>query len=157
MEFKLKTGKYILLIEDNNTDKFLVTQTLKKEMWDYKEVMSENEAIEYLFCHRNVNDLPDLIVLNLTIPELNGIKLLEKIRKTRQTEFIPVVFMSAKYKSTFMADAYHFGANSLILKPNDISMLEMTINQLAFYWLVINQTASIKVTDSDKMATNGHL
>jgi len=140
-----KSTNYILLVEDNADDAELTMRALKKSNLDIPLhwVRDGAEALEYLFCqgayaHRNIHDRPKLILLDLKLPKLNGLEVLEKIKSDSRTKTIPVVMLTSSNEDKDLISAYNHHVNSYIVKPIDFDCFIDYIKQLGDYWLDIN-------------------
>ncbi len=141
-------SKLVLLIEDNTDDERLTLRALRKN-----NVMNEvivacdgQEAVDYLlaegkFVGRDVSLLPSLIILDLKLPKLSGLEVLEKIRAHASTTCVPVVVLTALEDANERRAAYEKGANSFVRKPTDPEEYSEVILQTAMYWLLLNQSA----------------
>ncbi|MEQ8188540.1 MAG: response regulator [Candidatus Eremiobacterota bacterium] len=133
--------KIILLVEDNPDDELLTLRALKKNNIMNDIVVCRNgvEAIDYLF---GENDdapvLPQLILLDLKLPKIDGLEVLRKIRSTEKTRFLPVVVLTSSKEEMDIVESYKLGANSYIQKPVDFSQFIEAVKQLELYWLVMN-------------------
>ncbi|MEQ8225181.1 MAG: response regulator [Candidatus Eremiobacterota bacterium] len=133
--------KVILLVEDNPDDELLTMRALKKNNVMNDIVVCRNgvEAIDYLFGKNdNEADLPQLILLDLKLPKIDGLEVLRKIRSTERTRFLPVVVLTSSKEERDIVESYKLGANSYIQKPVDFSQFVEAVKQLQLYWLVMN-------------------
>ena len=136
----------ILLVEDNPTDAELTLRALKKSnvinnvLW----VKDGVEALDFLFRageHANLppGRLPHLILLDIKLPRMNGIEVLEKIRSDERTKLIPVVMMTSSEEERDLVESYKRGVNSYIVKPVDFEKFTETVAEVGFYWMVMNK------------------
>ena len=135
--------KVILLVEDNPDDELLTLRALKKNNIMNDIVVCRNgvEAIDYLFgTEKNDNEigLPQLILLDLQLPKVDGLEVLKKIRSSERTRFLPVVVLTSSKEERDIVESYKLGANSYIQKPVDFSQFMESVKQLELYWLVMN-------------------
>lgn len=132
----------ILLIEDNPDDILLTTRALEKIGGNIQVDVCESglEAMEYLFETPEQHPLPDLIVLDLNLPKINGFEVLQKIRSSERTRGVPVVVLSSSREESDLRRATEYGANSFIRKPVDFVKFREVADLLARYWLEINET-----------------
>jgi len=133
--------KIILLVEDNPDDELLTLRALKKNNVMNDIVVCRNgvEAIDYLFGENDdASVLPQLILLDLKLPKIDGLEVLRKIRSTEKTRFLPVVVLTSSKEEMDIVESYKLGANSYIQKPVDFSQFIEAVKQLELYWLVMN-------------------
>ena len=137
----------ILLVEDNPDDELLTVRALKKNNLgnDVFVVRDGVQALDYLFCQneyadRDPLDLPQLILLDIKLPKLNGLEVLRAIRADQRTRHLPVVMLTSSNEDQDLIDAYAGGANSFVRKPVDFAEFSQATQQLGLYWLVLNQT-----------------
>ena len=138
--------KLILLIEDNPTDERLTLRALRKNniMNEVVVACDGAEAVDYLFGQgshegRDVRDVPALIVLDINIPKIGGLEVLQRIRADERTRLIPVVVLTSLEDPEVMRQAYAHGANSYVRKPVDAIEFTDTILNLGMYWLLLNE------------------
>lgn len=138
--------KFILLVEDNTDDELLTLRALKKNnILNKVEVVRDGaEALDFLFGTGNYSDrdtsiMPELILLDLKLPKINGHEVLAKIRKTKATSLLPVVILTTSNEDTDKLQSYANGANSFIKKPVDFDQFTEAVKQLGIYWLVLNE------------------
>ena len=137
----------ILLVEDNMGDAELTMRALKKDNLTNKLVHVKNgaEALDYIFaegtyCHRNEKNLPQIIVLDLKMPKVNGIEVLQKIKADERTRKIPVIILTSSKEDPDIDKCYSLGANSYVVKPVEFGKFVKAVNDLGLYWLMLNQT-----------------
>lgn len=140
--------KIILLVEDNPDDEALTLRALRKQNLDNEVVVARDgaEAVDYLFgtgayAGRDVNDVPEIVLLDLKLPKLNGIDVLKRIRSDERTQLIPVVILTTSSEDRDMVESYKFGANSFVRKPVDFLEFSEAVKNLGMYWLLINKQA----------------
>lgn len=138
--------KMILLVEDNADDEALTLRALKKSKIANKIVVTRDgaEALEYLFCtgqyaDRDPRDLPQVTLLDLKLPKVDGLEVLRRIRSDARTRMLPVVMLTSSKEEQDMINAYSNGANSYVRKPVDFNQFVDAIGQLGLYWLVLNE------------------
>lgn len=136
----------ILLIEDNPTDVELTVRALKKNnVLNNIHIINDGaEALNYLFRkgkyeNREVKDIPKLIILDIKLPKVNGLEILEKIKSDDVLKVIPVVVLTSSREEQDVIHSYKLGVNSYIVKPVDYNKFSESIRNLGFYWLLINQ------------------
>jgi two-component system response regulator len=140
------TDKKILLVEDNPSDVKLTQRALEKNNLLNKLVVAIDgqDALDYLFgggkySGRDVADQPSIILLDLKLPKIDGLIVLQRIRDDARTRFIPVIILTTSTEEMDLARAYELGANSYIRKPVDFKEFVGAVAQLGFYWLVLNE------------------
>jgi two-component system response regulator len=138
----------ILLVEDNAKDEALTLRALKKNNIVNDVVIARDgvEALAYLFgCGTddgaNMNVMPQLILLDLKLPKVDGLQVLEKIREDERTRRLPVVVFTSSNEEEDMIKSYDLGANSYVRKPVEFEQFLDATRQLGLYWLVLNQVA----------------
>ena len=149
----MDAGKRILVVEDNPSDEFLTLEAFHR--LDLREVVlavrDGAEALDYLFCtgtyaNRPVGDLPELILLDLTLPSLNGIEILDRIRADARTRLIPVVIFTGSDSRRDLVASYLSGANSFVQKPVSFGDYSEVLRQVWHYWSKVNTLPSTPVT-----------
>jgi two-component system response regulator len=137
--------KYILLVEDNPDDEMLTLRAFRsgKVANDVFVVHDGAEAIDFLFCtgayaDRNPTLLPELILLDLKLPKVDGLEVLQRIRSDEKTRTLPVVILTSSDEEVDILESYNRGANSYIRKPVDFEQFTEAVRQLKLYWLVLN-------------------
>jgi len=139
--------KTILLVEDNPDDEALTLRALKKNNIANKVVVTRDgvEALDYLFARgdfsqRDVSQVPEVILLDLKLPKIDGHEVLKAIRADERTSRIPVVVLTTSSEDKDIIESYDHGANSYIRKPVDFEQFMEAIKKLGMYWLVLNET-----------------
>ncbi len=139
-------SKIILLVEDNPDDVQLTLRALKKSNILNEVVVAQDgvEAIEYLFgmgkyAGRDTKILPQIILLDLKMPRMDGLEVLQRIRTDERTKLQPVVVLTTSSEDRDRVESYKLGANSYIRKPVDFSQFSEAVRQLGLYWLVLNE------------------
>ncbi|MBF0224061.1 MAG: response regulator [Desulfobacterales bacterium] len=142
----IETEKIILLVEDNPDDVFLTKRALKKSKIHNKIVVVNDgeEALEYLFGtgryqNRNKNESPQVVLLDLKLPKIDGLEVLKRMRQDERTRMLPVVILTTSKEQSDMLKGYELGANSYIRKPVNFNQFVDAVGQLALYWMVINE------------------
>lgn len=138
--------RVILLVEDNPDDVELTLRAFKKNNLKNKVVVAHDgvEALDYLFGssadkNGNGNVLPELVLLDLKLPRIGGLEVLEEIRRHEQTRYLPVVILTSSREQEDMVRGYNLGANSYIRKPVDFQQFIQAVQTLDLYWLVLNE------------------
>jgi two-component system response regulator len=130
----------ILLVEDNPDDEALALRALKKHHLanDVHVARDGAEALEYLF-DPQLDHLPQVVLLDLKLPKVDGLEVLQRIRGNERTRLLPVVILTSSREERDLVDGYRLGANSFIQKPVDFVQFTESVGQLGLYWLVLNQ------------------
>lgn len=134
----------ILLVEDNPKDEALTLRALKKSNIANRVVVARDgvEAIDYLFepgADGMHNPLPELILLDLKLPKLDGHEVLRRIRDNARTQLLPIVILTTSVEDRDRSEGYRLGANSYVRKPVDFAEFAQAVIQLGLYWLVLNE------------------
>jgi two-component system response regulator len=138
--------KTILLVEDNPDDQALALRALKKHQIANQVVTVRDgaEALDYLFAIKSAKDMPAVILLDLKLPKLSGLEVLEQIRGNEKTKLLPVVVLTSSREEEDMMQSYELGANSYVRKPVDYVEFAEAVKQLGLYWLLINDAPPLK-------------
>jgi len=143
----MTNNRFVLLVEDNADDEALTLRAFKKSRIknEITVVRDGEEAVDFLFASgkyskRNAADLPEVVLLDLKIPKLNGHQVLERIRANPATKTLPVIVLTSSNEEVDLMKSYENGANSYIVKPVDTNQFISCIEQLGLYWLVLNQS-----------------
>jgi CheY-like chemotaxis protein len=138
--------KIILLVEDNPDDVVLTERALKKSHILNKLIVTKDgaEALDYFFgtgafSDRDVSVMPEVILLDLKLPKIDGLEVLKRIRSDRRTKILPVVILTSSKEESDLITGYTLGANSYIRKPVNFNQFVEAIRQLGLYWLVLNE------------------
>jgi two-component system, response regulator len=138
--------KIILLVEDNPDDELLTLRALRKNNVLNKVVVARDgvEALDYLFgtgghSGRDTAIMPQLILLDLKLPKIDGLEVLKRLRADERTRLLPVVILTSSREEQDMLDGYGFGANSYVRKPVNFEQFVQAIEQLKLYWLILNE------------------
>jgi len=139
----------ILLVEDNLDDQALTLRAFKKNNIANEVVVADDgaQALEYLFCTgqfegRNPDNRPAIVLLDLKLPKVDGMTVLERIRADERTKLMPVVVLSSSAEHSDLLKSYQLGANSYIRKPVDFVRFVDAMRQLGSYWLELNEQPS---------------
>lgn len=137
--------KRILLVEDNPDDEALTIRALKANNLRNEIVVARDgaEAVDFLFgtgayAERDTTNQPELVLLDLNLPKLNGLEVLKKIRSDNRTQLLPVVVLTTSDEDRDRVDSYRFGANSYIGKSVNFEKFSESVRQLGLYWLSLN-------------------
>jgi len=138
--------RVILLVEDNPDDEALTMRALRKNNITNKIVVARDgvEALDYLFgtgpfAGRDTSVQPELILLDLKLPKLDGFEVLKKLREDERTSLLAVVILTSSKEQQDVVNGYGLGANSYVRKPVDFQQFVDAVLQLGLYWLVLNE------------------
>lgn len=141
----------ILLVEDNPVDELLTVRALQKSNVcnDILVARDGAEALDLLFCEgkyagRDPDILPELVLLDLKLPKVDGLDVLKRIRANDRTRLLPVVILTSSIEERDLIEGYGLGANSYIRKQVDFAQFTEAIRQLGLYWLVVNIAPPVK-------------
>jgi CheY-like chemotaxis protein len=136
----------ILLVEDNPDDVQLTLRALKQNNITNEIIIAKDgvEALDYLFgtgahAGRDTNVLPQVILLDLKLPKIDGLEVLRRLRADNQTKLLPVVILTSSNEDQDVINGYNLGANSYIRKPVDFSQFTEAVRHLGLYWLLLNE------------------
>lgn len=136
----------ILLVEDNMSDAELTIRALKKKNLTNNLIHLRNgaEALDFIFARgvyaaRDAQRFPKVILLDLKMPKINGLEVLQEIRANERTKKIPVVVLTSSNEDPDIDACYELGVNSYIVKPVDFSNFSKAVSELGFYWLLLNE------------------
>jgi DNA-binding response OmpR family regulator len=142
----MQDTRAILLVEDNPDDEALTLRALRKNNITNKVVVAHDGAIalDYLFGTgayegRDPTDLPQLVLLDLKLPKVDGFEVLKKLRADVRTALLPVVILTSSTEQQDIVHGYGLGANSYVRKPVDFEQFLEAVRQLGLYWLVLNE------------------
>jgi two-component system response regulator len=135
------TDKPILLVEDNEDDEKLTLRALKKNHILNDVVVAHDgvEALEYLFPANGTAVLPQVILLDLNLPRINGVDVLRRIRSEELTKFLPVVVLTSSKQEEDIVRSYSVGANAYVRKPVDFTEFSDAVRTLGLFWLLLNE------------------
>lgn len=136
----------ILLVEDNPNDAELAIRALRKQNLGNNLIHVEDgaEALDFIYgmgkySSRNTNNIPKVILLDLKLPKVGGIEVLQKIKNDPRTKPIPVVVLTSSAEDPDIKRCYELGANSYIVKPVQFDNFAKTIANIGLYWVVVNK------------------
>jgi len=139
--------RMLLLVEDNPDDEALTLRALKQNKISNEVVVARDgaEALDFLFCagayvNRDQHVLPEVVLLDLKLPKIDGLEVLRRLRADERTRLLPVVILTSSGEEQDLVTGYRLGANSYIRKPVDFDQFVEAVRNLGLYWLVLNQT-----------------
>jgi len=142
--------KLILLVEDSPDDEALTLRALKKNNIANQVVVARDgvEALDYLFgtgthAGRDMNVMPQVILLDLKLPKIDGFEVLRRLRAEERTKLLPVVILTTSNEEKDRLNSYGLGANSFVRKPVEFGQFIEAVGRLGLYWLLLNETAPL--------------
>lgn len=139
--------KVILLVEDNPDDRDLTLIAFREANILNQVIVTQDgeEALDYLFGRgaysgRDTRIMPQVVLLDLKLPKVDGLEVLRRIREDRRTKLLPVVILTTSKEQRDLVESYELGANSYVRKPVDFFKFVEASRQLGLYWLVLNET-----------------
>ena len=146
MKPNLNDARVILLVEDNADDEELTLRALRKNNIGNKVVVARDgeSALDILFgsgasTSPDVEILPQVVLLDLNLPKMNGLEVLRRIRADDRTRLLPVVILTSSREDEDIINGYSLGANSYVRKPVDFAQFVETVKTLGLFWLVMNE------------------
>ncbi len=145
----MKTSEFIdiLFVEDSPIDAELTLIALKEENLANNVIWLQDgaQALDFIFAegeyaHRNIESQPKLILLDLKMPKVGGIEVVQRIRSDERTKRIPIVIMTSSKEEKDIVDSYQLGVNSYIVKPVDFDKFSKSVKEIGFYWLLMNHS-----------------
>ena len=144
-------NKVILLVEDNPDDVDLTLRALKRNNILNEVVVACDgvEALDNLFASGayagcNGSALPEVVLLDLKLPEVDGLEVLRRLRADDRTRLLPVVILTSSREEKHLIESYSLGANSYVRKPVDFMEFSEAVRQLGMYWLLLNEPPPVK-------------
>ncbi len=140
----------ILLVEDNPNDVELTLHALRKNHISNRihVVRDGVEALEFIFCtgayaERNIQETPNVILLDLKLPKVDGLEVLQRIKADPRIRATPVVVLTSSREERDVVESYRLGVNSYIVKPVDFKKFTEAVQQIGLYWLLLNQPLQV--------------
>lgn len=140
-------SKVVLLVEDNPDDVELTLRAFKKYNIMNEVVIASDgaEALDYLFgkgkyAGRDISKLPEVVLLDLKLPKVDGLEVLQRLRADERTKHLPVVILTSSNEERDLIDGYKLGANSYVQKPVEFTQFSEAVGQLGIYWLLLNKS-----------------
>ncbi len=144
--------KALLLVEDNPDDQELTLLALEQGGITNEVIVAHDgvEALDYLFgtgiyAQRDTSIMPALILLDIQLPRINGLEVLQRLRSDNRTKLLPVVILTTSNEQQDLINSYTLGCNSYIRKPVDYDRFLIAMQQLGMYWLLINEPPPVPV------------
>jgi two-component system, response regulator len=141
----------ILIVEDNEQDLALTQRALRKASVTNRIQIARDgeEALEFLFCEgpyteRKIGDGPKVILLDLKLPKIDGLEVLQRIKGDPRTKAIPVVVLTSSKEQNDVVETYNLGVNSYIVKPVNFEQFSETVQKLGMYWLLVNHPPKLE-------------
>ena len=138
--------KILLLVEDNPKDEALTLRALRTQNIQNTVIVARDgvEALEYLLglengVPANERPLPELVLLDLKLPKIDGLEVLRRIRAADRTRLLPVVILTSSVEEVDLVSGYRLGTNSYVRKPVDFIEFNEVVRQLGLYWLALNR------------------
>lgn len=142
------TDPVILLIEDNADDEVLTVRAFKKSSVPNRVIVVRDgvEALDWLFgsgayATRDMSVEPQIVLLDLKLPRLDGLEVLRRLRADPRTALLPVIVMTSSKEEEDVMKSYQLGANSYVRKPVEFERFVEAVKSLGLYWLVLNEKA----------------
>lgn len=130
----------IVIVEDDPSDAELITRVFRKHNMANRIVLLKDgaEALDFFFGSR-ANDDPKVILLDLKLPKINGIEVLQRLKSDERTKNIPVVVLTSSAEDQDIKDAYKYGVNSYVTKPIKFDEFANAVAEMRLYWLLLNK------------------
>ena len=134
--------KSILLVEDNADDELLTLRALKKNNIANEIVVARSGEAAVELLHGPSPVAPALVLLDLNLPKMNGLDVLERVRADERTRLLPVVVLTSSKEEQDLMSSYTLGANAYVRKPVDFAQFSEAVRTLGLFWLVLNEVPS---------------
>jgi two-component system, response regulator len=136
----------IILVEDNPSDAELTIRALRRSniVNPLLHLQNGEEALEYFFAkgkyaHRNMQQLPKVVLLDLKMPKVDGLEVLQNLKSDERTRIIPVILLTSSKEDKDIIESYKLGVNSYIVKPVEFENFTKAVADIGLYWLLMNQ------------------
>lgn len=143
-------GVEILIVEDSQDDLDMTLRALRKANITNRIHVARDgvEALDFIFCEgthtgRHFGNGPKLILLDLKLPKVSGLEVLERLKTNRQTKLVPVVVLTSSREQQDVVESYNLGVNSYIVKPVNFEGFYDAVKNLGMYWLLLNQPVTM--------------
>jgi two-component system response regulator len=143
----MTTKAELIFAEDDSTDADFIIRSIQKSnpYSGFIHFQDGAEILEYVFAEgrysdRDINETPRIIFLDIKMPKVNGLEVLERIKKDKRTMTIPVVMLTSSQHQTDISASYRLGANSYVVKPIELNSFLNAISELTNYWIMRNQS-----------------
>lgn len=137
----------VLLVEDDQHDVELIVRSLRKHnMVNNLFVITDGaDALDFFFCRgkfsdRQMDNPPRVVLLDLKLPKISGLEIIQSLKSHPKTASIPVVVLTSSQEGPDIKEAYRLGVNSYVVKPLDFDQFSSAMSQLGLYWLLVNKT-----------------
>jgi two-component system, response regulator len=144
-------GIEILLVEDNPKDVELTLRAFERANLTNRIHVARDgaEALEFLFCEgphagRRMDDAPKVVLLDLKLPKVDGLEVLQRLKGDPRTKSIPVVVLTSSREQRDVVESYDLGVNSYIVKPVNFEQFLESVQRLGLYWLLTNQPPKVE-------------
>jgi CheY-like chemotaxis protein len=141
----------ILLVEDSEEDMELALRALTKSHLANRIAVARDglEAVEFIFCEgphagRRIEDTPKVILLDLKLPKIDGLEVLQRLKDDPRTRHIPVVVLTSSKEQSDVLKSYRLGVSSYIVKPVNFESFTAAVQQIGMYWLLLNQPPKLE-------------
>ena len=136
----------VLIVEDNEEDAELAIRALKKHHLanNVVHLIDGEQALDFIFgrgdySDRETSQMPKVILLDLKMPKVNGLEVLQAVKSDPRTKVIPIVILTSSEEDPDIKRSYELGANSYIVKPVEFDNFSKTVAELGMYWMVVNR------------------
>ena len=136
-------NKTVLLVEDNPDDELLTLRAFKKNNIK-NEIVVARDGAEALAMLAKVEELPELVLLDLKLPKIDGLEVLRRLRAEPRTKLLPVVVLTSSKQDEDLIQSYELGANSYVRKPVEFEAFLEAVRNLGLYWLVLNERPPVR-------------
>ena len=141
----------ILIVEDTPQDLDLALRALRKSNVTNRIHVARDgeEAMEFIFCEgkyseRKIENGPKVILLDLKLPKIDGLEILQRIKSDLRTKSIPVVVLTSSKEQNDVVESYNLGVNSYIVKPVNFEQFSEAVQKLGMYWLLLNHPPKLE-------------